>query len=71
MEDGEGVGDGGRGRGWIGRIGTVKFGVISFIRLIRKKNHIFWHNSGAVATITQPQNNLLSRYIAGFISDNN
>ena len=39
--DGEGVGDGGRGRGWIGRIGIVKFGEISFIRIIRKKITFF------------------------------
>ena len=35
------------------------------------KNHIFWHNSGPVATITQPTKNLLGRYTAGYISDNN
>ena len=31
----------------------------------------FWHNSGAVATITQPTKKMLWRYTAGFISDNN
>ena len=30
-----------------------------------------WWNSGAVATITHPTNNFLSKYTAGFISDNN
>ena len=30
-----------------------------------------WHNSGAVAPITQPTKILLSRYTAEFISDNN
>ena len=33
-----------------------------------KKSH-FWHYSGAVATISQPTKILLSRYTAGFISD--
>ena len=36
-----------------------------------RKNHIFWHSSGAVASITQPKEILKSRYTAGFISDNN
>ena len=35
----------------------------------QEKTH-FWHNSGAVATITQPTKVLISRYTAGFISDN-
>ena len=30
-----------------------------------------WHNSGAVASITQPTKILFSRYTAGFISDTN
>ena len=42
---------------------------MSFVSFYRKKSH-FLHNSGAVATITQPTKILLSRYIAGFISNN-
>ena len=36
----------------------------------QEKSHL-WHNSGAVATITQPTKILLSRYTAGYISDDN
>ena len=43
---------------------------ISFVPFSGKKSH-FWHNYGAVATITQPTQNVLSRNIARFISDNN
>ena len=41
-----------------------------FNPLFLEKSH-FWHNSGTVAPITIPTNFLLSRYTAGFISDNN
>ena len=43
----------------------------SFILFFMKKKSHFWHNSGTVATITQCTEVLLSRYTAGFISDNN
>ena len=41
-----------------------------FCPLFQEKSQ-FWHKYGAVATITQPTKNVLSRYLAGFISDNN
>ena len=41
-----------------------------FHPLLQEKSH-FWHNSGAVANITQPTKIWLSRYTAGFIRDNN
>ena len=41
---------------------TVFF--LSFILFFRKKKSNFWHNSGAVAPITQPSKFLLSRYTA-------
>ena len=51
-------------------INSRTYAKISFILFFRKISH-FWHNSGAVATITQPTNILLGRYTAGFLSDNN
>ena len=32
---------------------------------------MFWHNSGAVAPITQPTKNVFCRYTTGFMSDDN
>ena len=51
----------------------AKFQNISktFFHPLFQEKSLFWRNSGAVATITQPINILLSRNTAGFISDNN
>ena len=41
----------------------------SFHPLFQEKTTTnFWHNSGALATITQPTKKLLSRYTAGFMN---
>ena len=43
----------------------------NFLHPLLWEKSIFWHNSVDVATINQPTHILLSRYTAGFISDNN